>query len=530
MSPPSDPSQRLALAALAAGSSAVPAAQGVALRSAVEGEPAPDTTAGVEAGSNGSSLDWTLCRSAGELATTLERGWAVTGGVGPLPMLQAKATFLESLQTTIFSLSLVVRARRVTAALTLTQPRLRPEVAVPLSEADLETFVRLHGDGYVSMARVGGECLGVYTFFAQSRQQANEVARSFGAGLSIGGFGVSPQLMSRIQEASRSNGVNVSFRSHVVGLSSHPPLTQETLLEFASGFGALQLDDPKVLSLETNGYDQVLELADVFGGVAANRRLLLGDGIQEGVLRRRQRLLELRHQIDWVGGTYDTYGIVRPAELDQSLQQLAADLQTIREVELRYREHPTSPLTMPDLPSLMVGCPQVNVSVIDGEPLGGSDGEAFTYADRATAVRSRTRLAAVGLRTGSRVDQIRLTYEHEGDALSGAEPRQECYGGEGGAEAGVLQLGPGESIRRIEAETGTQVDRIFLSGAGQRIGGGGGAGIRRPDLVVPEDRVLLGFSGRIGGRRGRRELVAMTPVYAVFGPLRWHPVVVGEDP
>ena len=97
-------------------------------------------------------------------------------------------------------------------------------------------------------------------------------------------------------------------------------------------------------------------------------------------------------------------------------------------------------------------------------------------------------------------------------------------------EAGVLQLGPGESIRRIEAETGTQVDRIFLSGAGQRIGGGGGAGIRRPDLVVPEDRVLLGFSGRIGGRRGRRELVALTPVYAVFGPLRWQPVVVGEDP
>lgn len=527
---PSDTSQRLALAALAAGSSAVPVAPGVVLGSAVEGEPAPDTTAGGEAGSNGSSLDWCLCRSAGELARTLERGWAVTGGVGPLPVLQAKSTFLESLQTTIFSLSLVVRARRLTAALSLTQPRLRPEVDMPVSEADLEAFVRLHGDGYVSMARVGGECLGVYTFFAQSRQQANEVARSFGAGLSIGGFGVSPQLMSRIEEASRNSGVNVSFRSHVVGLSSHPPLTQETLLEYASGFGALQLDDPKVLSLETNGYEQVLELADVFGGVAANRRLLLGDGIQEGVLRRRQRLLELRHQLDWVGGTYDTYGIVRPAELDQSLQQLAADLQTIREVELRYREHPTSPLTMPDLPSLMVGCPQLNVRVIDGEPLGGSGGEAFTYADRVTAIRSRTRLAAVGLRTGSRVDQIRLTYEHEGDALSGAEPRQECYGGEGGAEAGVLQLGPGESIRRIEAETGTQVDRIFLSGAGQRIGGGGDEGIRRPDLIVPEDRVLLGFSGRIGGRGGRRELVALTPVYAEFGPLRWQTVIEGEDP
>ena len=162
--------------------------------------------------------------------------------------------------------------------------------------------------------------------------------------------------------------------------------------------------------------------------------------------------------------------------------------------------------------------------------MGGSGGDAFTYADRANAIRSRKRLRAVGLRTGSRVDQIRLNYERNGDALSLPDSIEEVHGGTGGDEAGVLQLGPGESIRRIEWETGTQVDKLFLSGAGQRIGGGGNAGIKRPDLALPEDHIILGFSGRIGGRGDRHELVALTPVFAVFGPLIWQPVVAEEDP
>jgi hypothetical protein len=403
-------------------------------------------------------------------------------------------------------------------------------MAVPDGEAELDAFVRLHGDGFVSTARIGGECLGIYTFYAQSREKSKEVADTIGAGLTIGGIGVGPQLMRRIQEVARSSGMNVSFHSHVLGLKTHPPLTSDTLIDFASNFSTLRLDDPKVLTLETTGYEQVPELAKVFGSVAANRRLFSGDEIQEGLLRKRQRLLELRHQNDWVGGTYDTYGIARPAELNSNRSQIDADLESIKDVMSGYLRHPTAPVVSPDMPALAVGTPDLNVKVIDGDTMGGIDGEAFTYSDRVTAIRSRKRLTAVGLRTGSRVDQISLTYEREGDALSGADSRQEEHGGTGGHEAGVLQLGPGESIRRIECETGTQVDKLFLSGAGQRIGGGGNAGIKRPDLIVPEDRVLLGFSGRIGGRGDRQEVVALTPVFAVFGPLIWQPVVEGEDP
>lgn len=439
MAPSSDPSSDLANSMLGFGCSSVLPADKTLL-SAVVGEPAPDFGMGEQPEASGNSLDWTVCQSASELSRAIQRGGALQLGLGPLPILQAKTEFLESLQTTIFSLSVVVRARRVSGALTLIQPRLQAGVAVPDGEDELDAFVRLHGDGFVSTARVGGECLGIYTFYAQSREKSKEVADAIGAGLTIGGIGVGPQLMSRIQEVASSSGMNVSFHSHVLGLKTHPPLTSDTLIDFASSFSALSLDDPKVLAVETTGYEQVPELAEIFGSVAANRRLFIGDEIQEGLLRKRQRLLELRHQNEWVGGTYDTYGIARPAELTINHRQIDADLESIKDVLSGYLSHPTAPVVLPDMPALATGSPELNVKVIDGDTMGGNGGEAFTYADRVTAIRTRKRLTAVGLRTGSRVDQIRLTYEREGDALSGADSRQEEHGGNGGHDAGVLQL------------------------------------------------------------------------------------------
>ena len=343
MAPSSDLSSDLAISMLGLGCSCVLAGDKTLL-SAVVGEPAPDSGMGEQAEDTGNSLDWTVCQSASELSRAIQRGGALQLGVGPLPILQAKTEFLESLQTTIFSLSVVVRARRVSGAMTLIQPRLQAGMAVPDGEAELDAFVRLHGDGFVSTARVGGECLGIYTFYAQSREKSKEVADTIGAGLTIGGIGMGPQLMRRIQEVARSSGMNVSFHSHVLGLKTHPPLTSDTLIDFASNFSTLRLDDPKVLTLETTGYEQVPELAKVFGSVAANRRLFSGDEIQEGLLRKRQRLLELRHQNDWVGGTYDTYGIARPAELNSNRSQIDADLESIKDVMSGYLRHPTAPV------------------------------------------------------------------------------------------------------------------------------------------------------------------------------------------
>ena len=118
------------------------------------------------------------------------------------------------------------------------------------------------------------------------------------------------------------------------------------------------------------------------------------------------------------------------------------------------------------------------------------------------------------------MDQIRLRYAGEGDPL---EP--ELHGGGGGGDRGVLQLAEGVTIRRIEGLSGSRVDRLFLSSSdGQRIGGGGDAGNRPVDWAVPEDSVVLGFSGRSG-----RELDGLRAVVARFGPLSWQPLEAEAD-
>jgi hypothetical protein len=70
------------------------------LLSAVVGEPVPDSSMGEQPEASGNSLDWTVCQSASELSRAIQTGGALQLGLGPLPILQAKTEFLESLQGT----------------------------------------------------------------------------------------------------------------------------------------------------------------------------------------------------------------------------------------------------------------------------------------------------------------------------------------------------------------------------------------------------------------------------------------------
>jgi hypothetical protein len=81
-------------------------------------------------------------------------------------------------------------------------------------------------------------------------------------------------------------------------------------------------------------------------------------------------------------------------------------------------------------------------------------------------------------------------------------------------------------IERIEAKTGTRVDRLTLSCSdGLSLGGGGERGNRTLLWERAANEVVLGFSGRAGS-----ELDALQAVVAAFGPLKWEPVLEAEDP
>ncbi|MGM3173012.1 jacalin-like lectin [Dickeya lacustris] len=89
----------------------------------------------------------------------------------------------------------------------------------------------------------------------------------------------------------------------------------------------------------------------------------------------------------------------------------------------------------------------------------------------------------LGLRTGSRVDQIQINDEN--------------HGGNGGSALGAITLGNNEYINRVDLRSGSEIDYVkFTTNKGTSLGGGGNGGGAH---VLENVRVLY-----IGGRSGSR--------------------------
>ncbi|MCP9796884.1 hypothetical protein, partial [Cyanobium sp. Lug-B] len=328
MADPSELAQQVARGALFRGRHSV-ADPGEPLEAAVGGT--------VLAAGGGSTVGWQLCRSSEELVRSLHNGSALGVGLGPLSLLRAKRTFRDSLKTTAFSLSLVVWARQVSAALEVDQTRLLEGVAVPADAGELEAFVALHGDGFVAAAEVGGECHGVFTFYAQSQEQAHLVERQIGADLGLGGVSLNPALVETVTSVARSAAVNLGFRMHVMGTRVQPPADAASLIPFAHDFARLPLDQPALIGMRTRGYETVPAIGAAFEAVAANRRLFSGDGSGAGLLEKREQVVGLLRQMDWVAETYRLYGVTPDPTLADRRATAAADRRALDACRAAYR-------------------------------------------------------------------------------------------------------------------------------------------------------------------------------------------------
>jgi hypothetical protein len=501
------------------------------LRTALEGPIGPDASTPV-----GCVTEVKLCRTLRELSQTLQGQADVAAGLGPLPvpLLRYRQEFLESLHTTVFSVSLVVQARRVLEGIEAQEPHLRGDVAPPTDPSGLDRFVAQHGDCRVRSVQLGGEVQGIFTLYAQSREEAEAMVRSIGLTLPLEGLTLSPELGSQLSRIRRETSVNSSLRVRVLGLSQAPAVgSADELVALTSSFGGLTIDAPVVLSAETRGYEEIPELMTVFQPVVANRQLFCGTGSKPGLLRRKERLLEIANQCRWVEETCRLYGQPPEPTLQNQGRQVRADIAAIDELAEAFARSAASTLQVPELPALLQGSPRLVPMIRDGHRLGGEGGEPFAFSDRSRAIQRRRRLWKVGLNAGRLIDRIRLTYRQESDPVGSdglANEWTEAYGGGGGDDRGMLELDLDnhEQITTLNANTGTGVDQLeVISSDGQRLAGGRPSnGGRASSWRAGRQEVLLGFQGR-----AKTWLDALQPVIADFqDALRWEPVREEEDP
>ncbi|MCE2839583.1 MAG: jacalin-like lectin [Cyanobacteriota bacterium] len=479
------------------------------------------------AGGLGGGSRCSICRTAGELAQAMqnESGGSLTG-LGFLPLLSGKMAFYHSLKTTIYSLSVVAHAWRITAAARLSQPHLAAGVHAPTTEAELEKFVRFYGDSYISSVELGGECFGVYTFRSETREQAEGVELALKVGGLVSGLQVGADLHHKLETASRSSGISFDFQGHVWGCSDFPGLTPENLVPFALGFGERAvIDRPILMDLATEGYEVVPDMDNAFQPVKHNRDLFTGP---EGLLRQRQRIQELINQLDDIRLTLAAYGIslLDANELSVNKALAKADLTTLDQLVKDYEAKPAAPLQLPKLQSLDVGSPKIRAKVRE-EPstrIGKMDkGQPFPFPfDRAKALQNRVRLVGIGLEAGWRVDKLRLRY---GSKLGGEAVQEVRHGGERRTNLGDINFDEGEGIRGIYSEFGTNIDLLrFETDQGNLESTGTKGDKQHPvDWHPGPGQVVLGFSGRSDDNPDGA-VYALQAVVASIEGIDWLPI------
>ncbi|MCP9902382.1 hypothetical protein KBZ09_17495 [Cyanobium sp. Cruz CV11-17] len=470
-----------------------------------------------------------VCRTASELAQAMQfqAGGSLTG-LGFLPLLRIKRDFFTSLKTTVYSLSVVVHAWRVTSAASLSEPHLRPDRTLPSSAADLDEFVLLYGDSYIASINLGGEFNGVYTFRSETREQADRVNNELALGGLVSGFQLGVDLHHTLENVSRSTATSYDFKYSVRGVSQTPKLRAEEMVAYAQSFGLSGFEQPALLNMATLGYETVPEMHRAFAQVAANRERFTSNG---GLLRQQQRVEELINQIQETQESLKVYGIslADEEELDRNQQIAEADLTTLANLVSAYKASPTSPLSVPSLASLQLNSPHIVASVSeDPATLIGNieapNGNRFDFPfDASTAVQNRVRLSGIGLEAGSRIDKLTLRYQSRGEAAE----KVFVYGGKRGLRQGERSLGEGEGISAIYAEFGPRnIDKLRLfNGDSWVVGGGGERGDKsRPvNWQRASDQVVLGFTGRSDNSE-EGALFALQAVVARFERIEWEPI------
>jgi hypothetical protein len=449
-----------------------------------------------------------------ELAQALHLDTSLSAGLGPLSLFRAKSGLSESLHSTTHSVSVTVFARHVSQVTSMTSVRLSEGILPPASEAELDDFVEFYGDSFISTLVEGGEYHGVYTFYAQTRQEQKDLVRGLSAAGIVNGISLGLDLQKSISHFLSTAKVNSSFRQLISGHLNPEYPDPENLIAFAADFGSLPLTDPTVIDMATTGYESVPGIGRAFQAVAANRDQFTGTAFETGLITQFARIGELRNQMKWLEATYETFGGHDDAPLIDGLTLTRKDNETIRSLVNAYDRKATAPLTLPSLPSLDLGTPRLRVVAGQAGPFGGGGGDPFEFMDLDTVLRSRTRITALKLRAGSRVDQIEITYGGDhGETV-------ERHGGMGGSEGPTARLLEGETITEVSGRFGSRIDQLTITtSAGQKVSGGSMGGTHVFRFTPPPGSFIVGFSGRSGS--GLDSLVIHT---ASFQPAEWEPL------
>ncbi|MEA3011885.1 MAG: hypothetical protein QOD42_430 [Sphingomonadales bacterium] len=442
--------------------------------------------------SGGSSLvNIRVCESVSELAKALEIDASLSVSYLKVVNVTAKMKFMQKLNATARSISIVVYASHEDAIWAVKNVKLANGVKAPAADEEAADFAASYGDSYVSEAATGGEYYAVYTFHTETQSEQRELTASLKAKGVYTGVTAKLDIQTKLSDFLKATSTNWTFDQEITGHRNPKLPNQDELIRFALDFPSKTLDSPVTTGFKVAGYEGVPGIKrGTFAKIVKNRNHFLG---RDGVLLSYARLTGLQNQIGWLKRIYARYDYSGDSALLDFEKQVKGDLATIDDQISDYKDNPAASFTKPALPSLTKGEPVLSYAA--GQPIsfGGEGGGGFNFMSIGEALRNQVKIAWLRFADGDEVIhkmEVRYASDHSDWTVTQ---------GENGRPREIFYLEDGQFPIRFNIRCDTKyIYRIeVFSSDGRSTWCGSNKGTAL-DWKVPEGAVLLGFSGSSG--------------------------------
>jgi hypothetical protein len=447
-----------------------------------------------------------VCESESELAKALEIDGSLSVSYLKAANVTAKMEFVQNLNVTARSVTIVVYAYYLSGTTTAKKVELADGITAPKDDEELADFADHYGDSFVSEASEGAEYYGVYTFHTETREQQEELKTSLKAKGVGAGVTVKADVQAKLSDFLKTTSTNWSFKQQASGHSGMAMPSQDKLIEFALAFSEKKPDSPVITGFKVMGYERATGMTrKSFAPVIANRDYFLGKG---GLLLAYARLGGVLNQIAWLKRIYACYNYTGDAALLAFETTVKDDLDKIDEQIKAYTNNPTAKQKRPDLPSLAKGEPVLHYAAGQSESFGGGGGGPFDFMSAGQALSNQVKVASIRFADGDDViHQIEVGYVAQ-------DRTWKTIQGAGGVWRAPLDIERGQFPVHvaIRCDDKNIFGMMVQSSDGNETSGGSNKG-RLSKWDVPRGAVLLGFAGRSGAL-----LDQITMKYATLQP------------
>jgi hypothetical protein len=477
-----------------------------------------------------------ICSSIEEIASSLEIDQSLSASLEGMGGIDEKSTFFSSLKVTTSSLSIVVRVKRCVAAEQMTDVWFKDGLAPPSTREELMDFVAAYGDSFIAGISKGGEYIGLFTFFSDTKEEQTKVTADLSAHGIVDGISVSADICMKLSNFHSTTNTASTFNQFISGVGKQKLPDPKEFGQFALDFSALDLDQPTIVSAIGTGYEDVPGFRKAFSLVAVNRQYFTGGNGKPGLVSDLLTLKAIRNQMATIKAIYTTYGGYVDNSIEDNQIANSADINTVQEQFSAYERDPTQSFDHPPLSSLSKGSPslQYDKGVAQwgnrGHVGGDHEFDFDDVGDIDAFIRKQYRVSFILLRGTDQVNHMEIKYES--DAAYPAIVR--VCGGGGGRNTEQCFIPTGSFISRISGKlinNGLNIETIEIvydgydsSDGSNKIQGGDGGGDITFDWYARGDNhppyYVLGFF-----EHGWDDYVQVLGIYYLnFRDAKWHPL------